>query len=85
MNCEGSAMNSPDERLEAVLRELDTGLGSFAEDKTGHKKVTHALRWLNSNITAEGLDSFIDTLGLTYADTIKALLKEPTFDPKAYS
>lgn len=77
---------TPYERTLSVLQSLDLMLSAF--DKGDHeldKRITFALRWINSNIQIETVYQMLDTESFDNKDVILSLLEDPTFNPKEYN
>ena len=76
-------MNDATKRTIKILQGLDQELFQFSlGNQENYGKIIFTVRWLNKNLEQPAIFELIDTIYLSYADTIKALLKEPYLDPK---
>jgi len=76
---------TPYERTLNILIDLDDLLSQFDEgDHSLDKKITHSVRWINSNLEHEIVLHMLKAHYFENKDVIIDLLKEKAFNPKEY-
>lgn len=73
---------SGDRRTLALLSGLNSLLEAYERDLKDEKslaKIIGTIRWFNQHFNRDELTKFVEKTGLSYRDTIKALLSEPIF------